>query len=260
MIKRYDDGKTFIIDNFTFLDENKYLSVFFYFDAELLIKTDSNNYAIKVEEDNKKLLALKVEPYNLLLYGDKECLKELLNYLNENKLNYDNIMCACDIGDCLLEDNKYELFLGMDFMAAHEYTEETSTNVISANIDDLDEIFACVNYFIKDCHLADIPNIDKIRNNINNYRIIKENNMIISMASYSNDTDISYRITNVYTRPEYRGMGYGRKVVNAIKNEILDKGMIATLNVDKKNSISNHLYNKLGFKKVFSQGVYNIRK
>ena len=84
MIKRYDDGKTFIIDNFTFLDENKYLSVFFYFDAVLLIKTDSNNYAIKVEEDNKKLLALKVEPYNLLLYGDKECLKELLNYLNEN--------------------------------------------------------------------------------------------------------------------------------------------------------------------------------
>lgn len=260
MIKRYNDGKSFIKDNSFFLDENKYLSVFFYLDAELLIKPDKNNYAIKVEEDNKKLLALKVEPYNLLLFGDKECLKELLDYLEKNELNYDGIMCACDIGDCLLEDNKYDLFLGMDFMEAHEYTEGTSKDVISASIDDLDEIFDCVNNFIKDCHLTDIPNKDKIKDNINNYRIIKENNKIISMASYSNDTDKSYRITNVYTKPEYRGLGYARKVVNAIKNEILDKGMIATLNVDQKNPISNHLYNILGFKKVFSQGVYTIKR
>ncbi|MCR5422833.1 MAG: hypothetical protein K6E74_04270, partial [Bacilli bacterium] len=63
MIKRYDDGKAFIKDNSFFLDENKYLSVFFYLGAELLIKPDKNNYAIKLEEDNKKLLALKVEPY-----------------------------------------------------------------------------------------------------------------------------------------------------------------------------------------------------
>ena len=35
---------------------------------------------------------------------------------------------------------------------------------------------------------------------------------------------------------------------------------VATLNVDKKNPISNHLYASLGFKKLFSQGVYHIIK
>ena len=58
------------------------------------------------------------------------------------------------------------------------------------------------------------------------------------------------------TKPEYRGMGYARKLVNYAKNEIIAQGKIATLNVDKKNPISNHLYSSLGFKKVFSQGIY----
>ena len=51
-------------------------------------------------------------------------------------------------------------------------------------------------------------------------------------------------------------MGYARKLVNYAKNEIIAQGKIATLNVDKKNPISNHLYSSLGFKKVFSQGIY----
>ena len=75
----------------------------------------------------------------------------------------------------------------------------------------------------------------------------------------SKGTDNSYRITHVYTRVEYRGMGYAKKVVNTIKNEILDMGYIATLNVDMSNPISNHIYKKIGFKKVFSQGIYLVK-
>ncbi|MCR5564764.1 MAG: GNAT family N-acetyltransferase, partial [Gammaproteobacteria bacterium] len=75
-------------------------------------------------------------------------------------------------------------------------------------------------------------------------------------AKLSQYPDASYKIAFVYTRDEYRGKGYARKVVNSVKNEILDKGFVATLNVDQKNPISNHLYESLGFKKVFSQGVY----
>ena len=32
----------------------------------------------------------------------------------------------------------------------------------------------------------------------------------------------------------------------------------AVLNVDRKNPVSNHLYTSLGFKKIFSQGVFAV--
>ena len=76
------------------------------------------------------------------------------------------------------------------------------------------------------------------------------------MASLSPGTDADMRIGYVYTPNAYRGRGYARKVVNSLKNEILASGKIATLNVDRKNPISNHLYSSLGFKRVFSQGEY----
>ena len=69
---------------------------------------------------------------------------------------------------------------------------------------------------------------------INSYRILKIDNKIVSMAAYTNNTSDSYRITHVYTRPEYRGNSYARKVVNTLKNEIINMNKLATLNVDQE--------------------------
>ena len=82
MIKEYENGNQLVDDNRLFLDENKYMSMFFYLDAGLLTEINENNYGLKVEDNNHKLVALKVERYNLLLYGDVECLDELMNLFN----------------------------------------------------------------------------------------------------------------------------------------------------------------------------------
>ena len=76
------------------------------------------------------------------------------------------------------------------------------------------------------------------------------------MARIAPATQDDLRLVLVYTRDEYRGRGYARKGVNSAKNEILAAGKRVTLNVDRKNPISNHLYSSLGFKRVFSQGEY----
>ena len=83
-----------------------------------------------------------------------------------------------------------------------------------------------------------------------------EDGKIVSMAEISAATPDAMKIAAVYTRPAYRGKGLARLVVNTAKNETLAQGKIATLNVDKKNPITNHLYRSLGFKPVFSQGEY----
>ena len=266
MIVEYSNGEAFIKENSSFLNENRYLSAFFYIDAPLLTKCDKKNYVFKVSSNNKTLLALKVEPYNLLLYGEKECLEELLLFLKNNNFEVDGVNCSTIIGDALLAVSEkilgktYKLLIGMDFMEAKEISEESSEDVIVPTTDDVKEIYQCMINFFNDCGLPDKPNMEKIRDTISSFRIIRMDNKIVSLSKKSPDTDVSIRVVTVYTRPEYRNRGLARKVVNYVKNEIINEGKIATLNVDQANPVSYHLYTSLGFKKVLSQGVYIVNK
>ena len=253
MVKVYNNGDEFILENSSFLDLNRYMAVFFYLDAKALKETNKINYAIRVENDNKKLLAIKLEPYNLCLYGDWENLDELINYLNDNNYDLKDILCPIEIGSHL---NNYNLAIGMDFMETKEYTEPTSEIVLKACKNDLEDIYSLSYDFFKECGLPDIPDKQNLLDNITYFRVIRENKKIVAMASFCKDTKKSYRITHVYTIPECRGKGYARKIVNFIKNEIISLDFTATLNVDQKNPISYHIYESLGFKKVFSQGFY----
>ena len=256
MIKEYFDGESFINDNKEYLNINKYISLFFFLDAPLITEINSKNYVIKVKANGKTLLALKAEKYNTLLYGEKELLGEFLEYVKNKQYDINGIMCSIDIGR-LLNKSEYIKSIGMDFMEAIDYTEESSNLVSIPNHKDVDEIYNMTISFLKDCGLDDNISKEKIAMAIDNYRIIRINETIVSMAMYSKNDEDSDRITYVFTKKEYRGCGYARKIVNCIKNEILSKGKIATLNVDQKNPISNHIYKSIGFKKVFSHGVYN---
>ena len=257
MVKVYKNGKEFVDDNQLFLDENKYMSSLFYIDAKVLDESTKKNYAVKVENSSGRMLAIKVEPYNLLLYGNEKCTEDMLNYLSSNGFEFDGVMCPTDIGDIILKThNDYYKFIGMDFMEATTITEESSEEVLVPSLDDLDEIYELANQFFIDCGLPDRPSKEKLKDNITNFRVLRKDNYIVSFAAYGYNTPDSYRITHVFTRKECRGNGYARKVVNSLKNEILQMGKIATLNVDQANPISNHLYSSLGFKKVFSQGIY----
>lgn len=261
MIKIYSDGEAFINDNKAYLNENKYLSSFFYIDAPLLKASNQNNYALKVYENNKELLALKVEPYYLMLYGEASLLKELLICIKNNDLDVNGVYASSDIGQSFLSlcnehlNKEFFIQLAMDFMEAKEITEPSSNEVEKASLDDVDELFICLNNFVIDCGLNDKIKKETIVKNLDSFRIIKKDNVIASLAAYSLESDSSIRITDVYTRPMYRQLGLARKIVNTIKNEIIGTGKIATLNVDQANPISNHLYTSLGFKKVFSRVI-----
>lgn len=107
-----------------------------------------------------------------------------------------------------------------------------------------------------DCNLQDKLNREAIRRSIGDFRVIRSDGRIASVGKAVRDVNESMRITDVYTCETCRGKGYARKVVNTIKNEILAAGKTATLNVDRRNPVTNHLYRALGFKPVFAQGEY----
>ena len=265
MVIIYPNGDIFLNENNDFLKANKYMPSFFFLDAPLIQECTKKNYILKASNDDKCLIILKLEPYNAILLGDKECLPELLAFIKDNNYELDGVMCPCEIGDELIKlsndllKKTYYLNIGMDFMQTTKFSEESSLDVEHAVIDDVDEIYDCSIAFFQECGLSDKLDRDITAKRIDSYRIIRKDNFIVSFARMTEDIDNSARVSMVYTRPKYRGFGYARKVVNVIKNEIIAQGLTATLNVDQKNPISYHLYTSLGFEKVFSQGIYLVK-
>ena len=253
MVKIYPNGDSFLKENLSYLNEDKYASSLILLNSNSIKETNNVNYLLKVEVEGKRLLVNRLSPYNVLLFGDNECLDELLEFLTVNQYEVPGFMCSTSIGEHI---KGYKKIIGMDFMEASEINEPSSLNVIRASIDDVEEIAKLSIDFFKECGLMDKVNKEKIIQRIDSYRLIKKDNKIISMARYWYETESSSRISMVYTRKKYRGKGYAREVVNTCKNEIISQNRIATLNVDQENPISNHLYASLGFKKVFSQGIY----
>ncbi len=158
MIQVYDSGAAFIAENQTFLDTNPQISSFMVLDAPLLKETGKINYAMKCEKDGKTLLAMKVEPYNLILFGDANCAGKLLDFLMREGYEIKNYLSEKTLGDATAHEMKarfdiqYEEALAMEFMEAREVTEPSSPEVEAAGEDDLDEICACMERFLIDCN------------------------------------------------------------------------------------------------------------
>ena len=262
MITVYPSGNALLEEHRVFLSENRYMSTFFFFDAPLLKECNKKEYAIAVSQGDKRLLALKVEPFNVLLYGDGDCLEEFLAFVAKEGYGFSGAMCPCHIGEGILALSKKTLGkefvcqIAMDFMEADRVQAPVFPEVGHATLDDVDEIYECEEAFFLDCGLPDKPSRDRIASVIDHFFVLREDGKIVSMAKWAPDTEDSLRVSCVYTRPKYRGRGLAKKTVGTVKNAILRQGKKATLNVDQKNPISYHLYESLGFHKVFAQGIY----
>ena len=69
MIKEYKNGDEFLKENLSSLELNPYMTSLIIADAKALKEISKSNYALKIEEDNQKLLAIRIEPFHLLFYG-----------------------------------------------------------------------------------------------------------------------------------------------------------------------------------------------
>lgn len=261
MIKVYSNGLEFCEENKEYLAKNPDSSVFFVKNSKAMIATNKEEFILKAYNDSSILLVLLKSPFPMLVLGDETLADELSSFLINNNYLIKDFMGPTNIGDALLEslNNKgYNFYnaIRMDFMRNKERHAPSNPIVEDATINDLDEIYQMMCDFVIDCGLNDVVEKDKIKESITNYRVIRKDNQIVAMAKprYSNPNDT--QISCVYTKPNYRGHKYAQIIVNNICNEFFDKGLCPTLNVDQKNPISNHIYASIGFKKVFTQGIY----
>jgi len=260
-IKIYNTGNEFIEKNKEFLNKNKYMASFYFLDGPLINEVNNKEYCLKIYNRRKKLLIMKKEPYNALLYGDKQLIKPLFKYLLKEGYEIKDVLCSTAIGEKIIKVLKRKVTycpaIEMDFMECKKKSDKVFSEVEHAKESDIDEIYEHLKKFLIDCGLNEqVAPKDRILKTIDDFRIIRVNNEIVSMAKLVKDLENSYKIADVYTKNEYRGKGYSRKVVTSLTDEIINMGKIATLNVDQKNPISYHLYTSIGYTKIFSQGEY----
>ena len=154
MITTYKTGIELLTKSKALLDIQPDLSVFFRLDAPLLTHTDTVNYALRCECGSETLLALKVEPYNLLLFGSEKCVPELLDFLFDNGFEIKNYLCEAVLGAAVQAylQTRYAIgyneALAMDFMEATTVTEPSAPEVIAATESDVDEILECLTHLL----------------------------------------------------------------------------------------------------------------
>ena len=100
MIVSYQTGAEFLQENQAYLQTDPYLSTFFTLDAPLLKEAGKINYALCCEQGDKRLLALKVEPYNLLLFGEEAFVPELLRFLFDGGYEIKKLSLRVGAGLC----------------------------------------------------------------------------------------------------------------------------------------------------------------
>lgn len=262
MIRLYESGNALLAEYADYLNTNPYLSQWFFADGPLISKPDSQNYAVSAGTEASPLLCMRVAPFSAVLFGDPDAVGELMAFLLREGFEISRFLTGEAVGTAAVQvlreahGLEYREALAMDLMETRTVTELSDPDVSVPGPDDLSEILDCLAQFILDCGLEDSVNEAGTRDTLSDFRILRQNGSIVSMAKLARRNAVFDSVTDVYTRPEYRGQGLARRVVNTLKNEILQCGRIASLSVDKKNPVSNRLYASLGFVRVDSQGEY----
>ncbi|MEG1004353.1 ribosomal protein S18-alanine N-acetyltransferase [Clostridium sp.] len=123
--------------------------------------------------------------------------------------------------------------------------EKITLNVM--NIMDVEGVHNVSNLSLKEgWSLLEISK--EISNELAHYIVLKDNDKVIAFAGAWIVADEG-QITNVAVHPNYRGKGYGNKVMKALIDHLTSKECYdITLEVRESNKIAQNLYESLGFK------------
>lgn len=266
MVKIYKSGQDFLSENSVILAKYPLETVFFEINAQFLTVTNSNDFVIRLDKDDKYLIAVHVGEFPMVIFGDNSLCADFARLAVKEKLTFPKVLGALDTCEAFLAEydkltgGTHKIIHAMDIMKCNEPRTSDVDGVDLATDKDLDELAQLVYSFNNEA-MGESGNMEDCRqnviNNINNFAVIRKDNKIVSFASISRETAHLAAISSVYTLPQYRNMGLSCKIVTFLTKLITDSGKIPYLFVDKANPVSNHLYSKIGFTYATSQ--YEIK-
>ncbi|HKL42812.1 MAG TPA: GNAT family N-acetyltransferase [Clostridia bacterium] len=208
------------------------------------IKPDGNSnfttYFVINEEylvDIAELLQ-KLDYEGIMLAGKSEEIRQILNYMNQNKELYI---------DC------YYLF-NNDISVNIEISERCSLKKIKKEKEDIKLLSKYLVRFFqaKDPEsIKRITDISKLEEIIENDAYFLEvNHQVVGMARFYGFSKKYIDITTLYISEDSRGNGYGTELIKLMIKKALSKERIPILQASKKNMKACHIYEKVGFNEI----------
>lgn len=262
MYRFYKSGQDFLEDNRDILAQYPLETVFFEVNAKAIAQVNNNDFLVRVENNGKLLLAVHNKSFPMVIFGDIDLCCSFAEIAVANNLTFDKVLGSRELCENFL--NEYENLAGgthainhaMDLMCCRKVLTGDVSGVEKPTERDLDELVDLTLNFGKEA-LGDVADRESIAKNIRDslpcYVVIRQDGKIVSLAANKRQTDTLASISNVYTLPDYRCQGLSCKLVTFLTTEILNKGKLPYLFVDKTNPISNHLYAKIGYTYVTPQ-------
>ena len=257
MYKLYKTGKEFLDENLNLIRSDTLGTIFFEGNANAIEQCNEANFAARIECGGEVLIAIRVDGFPLVIYGSESCVEELAEVVAENGYRFEKAIGYYElIGKFLnryeqIKGGSHRVNLSMDIMFCDKINPCDTSDVEQATAKDADEIACLYAAFLTEALGENATwgeKKAKIAQEIDLYALLRVDGKIVSIGVSKDSGNRLRRIANVYTKPEYRNKGYSRKVVTYLTEQAISGGDLACLHVDQNNPVSNHLYQKIGYK------------
>ncbi len=255
-----------------FWAEHQQLILAHILDAELVYLNARNNIGVEqgffgaaVKDENGTLLAIQTLSYPMIFFADGTGLTKLAaqmaRYLTDQRKIPDHLN-----GDSASTAVMTEAFAacGAVYQAGRRLYQRKCEQLPEApapcpplvNANEVDYDFT-EDYqgFLRESHTVYDP--AKLKTDIaamlksNDLYVLMEQNTVVTMGRLQRKIPGARAVGVIYTPPRYRGRGYSTCCTRQLTRLILDGGYAyAYLYAEADNPVSNHVYEKLGYRKT----------
>lgn len=254
-----DEFKVKILD---LLYEDELFNVFLIHFIENQIEDIGELYITESNGNISSILHMKFDGnsyFTSFFYKNKEGLNEIIKQLQ--KLDYNKILLAGreeDVSQILSSIGKKkvsvpDIYYKFDMNKYLNQTIQTDTTfkLATDNKKDLNKISHFLIAFFEPTNeqeIKDLTNEKKLLEDLKTgIYFIEYKKQVIGMARFSGKTKNYADITTVYIDPQYRGKGFGKRLMEHMIQIVISENKIPVLQTASSNIIARKTYESLGF-------------
>ena len=217
---------------------------------------------------NIELIMLYRKPWKLILYSPTNNYSdEILEFASSEIYKYDKELLGVNSEKsvankfskyyCDLSNMKYSVHTELRILLLENLEDGKLLEDITyrkCTLNDKDILIKYIQNFMKEA-LNEECDYEKAEEKFNKYLkngyyVLEKDNKIVCQANISRIMKYGKCVSGVYTPKEERGKGYAYNLIYRISRDLIDSGdKYCVLYTDDSNPISNHVYEKIGYKR-----------
>ena len=268
--EKYDDIKKFMEDNMKLIEEKEWLNNLMVGNCEDGLQQGTEGWVLARVIDNNKteLIMLNRKPWHLLFYSPtNNRTNELFEFAAKEVYKIDKDILGVN-GDkelarkfakyyCKEANIEYEVQTEMRILLLKKIIKAKMNEEVTfrkANLLDKPTLVKYIKEFNKEALNEEITQEEAEekyeRYSKNGYYVLENKGKILAQASLRNGLKKGECVSSVYTAKDERNKGYAYNLVYKISEKTLNNGAeYCVLFTDDTNPISNHVYEKIGYKR-----------